>query len=214
MTAFDQAFALLKRDPSFYGYAPNKWGFLCTNCQMPLMSIGEAKRSGGTLASDARSMGPIDELGFCPNCGGFVDPIEARSINASEYAGPYENLEAAIDAWQKEQLSRSHGAKLGREVSRLAHADRMKRLELGLGDIHQTTDDDFDEEGRYTDEWRKRYRKERKEHRNLMRYRALQNWLNEEKKVEEDEEEPVEEEKPVEDFSIYDNLDYDIWRRD
>ena len=198
MTAFDQAFALLKA---------NRFGFLCTNCQMPLISIGEAKRSGGTLGSDARSMGPIDELGFCPSCGGFVNPSEARSINASSYAGPYENLEAAIDAWQKEQLSRSYGAKLGREVSRLAHADRMKRLELGLEDIHQTTDDDFDEEGRYTDEWRKRYRKERKDHRDMMRYRALQNRLNEEK-VEEDEEEPVE------DFSIYDNLDYDIWRRD
>ncbi len=214
MTAFDQAFALLKHGPVFYGYTPNKWGFLCTNCQLPLMSIAEAKRSNGTLRSEARSFGPIDELGFCPSCGGFVNPSDARSINASEYAGPYENLEAAIDAWQKEQLSRSFGAKLGREVSRLALADKIERSKLGLKPVHETNwDEDFDEEGRFTDTWRKRYRKEREEHRNLMRYRALQNRLNEEK-VEEDEEEPVEEEKPVEDFSIYDNLDYDIWRRD
>lgn len=171
-----------------YFQKPNKWGFRCTACGNILASVSECKKGYGTVASEARALGPIDEVGFCFSCGGWCNAHDQRMI-PSYYTGPFSDVETAIDAWQQEQLNRSHGAKLGHEVSRLVEDDKVKRAKLGLKPIHETNwDEDFDEEGHRTDTWRKRYRKERKEHREEMRNQALRNRRDEEKEAEEGDE--------------------------
>ena len=90
----------------------NKWGFNCTNCGNPLMSIGQAKRIpiGGSS-----KLGVLDELGFCPNCGGYTNATEAR-VATDNYSGPFNDLEAAIESYHSEAWNRSRGSKKGHQI--------------------------------------------------------------------------------------------------
>lgn len=90
----------------------NKWGFNCTNCGNPLMSIGQAKR---IPISGSSKLDVLDELGFCPNCGGFVNATDARSAT-DNYSGPFDDLDTAIESYYFEALNRSRGSKKGHQI--------------------------------------------------------------------------------------------------
>ena len=136
-------------------YPPNntlhsKYGFICSNCHQPMYSLREARKMGVTGVPKGEDA--MLEIGFCPDCGGFSSTMTQRMLSES-YSGPFDSMDAALDAFTRERIARSLGAKSGHRVKG-AVRDRISRLvdmardwktnEIDWDKVSQLRRDEFD----------------------------------------------------------------------
>ena len=121
--SFDAAWSLSKIDGP-RNNLHSKYGFRCTNCHQPMYSLSEARKMG--VRGVPKGEDAMLEIGFCPDCGGFSSTMTQRMLSES-YSGPFDSMDAALDAFTRERIARSLGAESGHRVKN-AVRDRISRL--------------------------------------------------------------------------------------